>query len=112
MKLRGLISILVLFSVNTLYAVNLFSTNSGFETAITPWKLSFNDTTKANATTALDTVGVKFGKKYLKVTVTKVDADSVGNNWWVQLWEPTWTPRRTSNILLPSGRNRVMPIPT
>ncbi|MBN1578647.1 MAG: carbohydrate binding domain-containing protein [Chitinispirillaceae bacterium] len=83
--------LMITVAANSLFAANLFSTNSGFETAITPWKLSFQDTAIANAAISQGTDGVKFGTKYCRINVTKVDADSVGNNWYIQLWEPTWT---------------------
>jgi hypothetical protein len=89
---NGIFFLMIAFAANSLFAVNLFSANSGFETAITPWKLSFHDTTKSNAKPlARDSVNALFGKKYLKVEVTKVD--SAKTNWWIQLWEPTWTAK-------------------
>ncbi len=91
---NGFLFLVIACAASSLFAANLFSTNSGFETALTPWKLSYYDTTIANAKISQDTAGVKFGKKYCKVNVTKVDADSTGHNWYVQLWEPTWPTKK------------------
>jgi hypothetical protein len=88
--------LMITVAANSLFAANLFS-NSGFETATTGWTLSFHDprdTTRANAKESTDTAGAMFGKKYLKINVTAVDGDSaVAHNWWIQLWEPAWTPK-------------------
>lgn len=94
MILRNCVFFLMIsVAASSLFAANLFS-NSGFETATTPWKLSFQDTTRANAKLGTDTVGVMFGAKYLKIDVTKVDGDSaVAHNWWVQLWEPAFVAK-------------------
>jgi hypothetical protein len=77
--------------VSSLYAGNLFS-NSGFESNSNGWQLSMHDTLQSKAKPLTrDSVGVKFGKKYLKIEITKVD--SLKTNWWIQLWEPTWTAK-------------------
>jgi hypothetical protein len=90
---KGVFFLMITVAANSLFAANLFS-NSGFESATTGWKLSFQDTTRANAKLGTDTAGAIYGKKYLKVDVTKVDGDSAAaHNWWVQLWEPAWVSK-------------------
>jgi hypothetical protein len=87
-------------------ASSLFATggvlfaNSGFESTLSPWKLSFynTDTMVQNAKISLDTANALFGKQYCKITVTRVDTvDSVGHNWYIQLWEPTWQSKPNVN---------------
>ena len=85
---------ITVFAASSLFAGNLFSTTvSGFETSTSAWNLYKQDTSVA-ATIALDSVGVMFGKKYAKVTVTKVNADPVANNWYIQLQDPTWAAKK------------------
>jgi hypothetical protein len=96
-KKRCLFLILAFMSSSLWAGGGVIFSNSGFETGLSPWKISLYDTTKALATVSIDSANAMFGKKYCKITVTKVDADSASNNWYVQLWEPTWQSKPNIN---------------
>jgi hypothetical protein len=89
--------LLIAFAASPLFAVNLFSAaNSSFESGKGDWSIStFNSSFSADIAT--DSVNAIFGKKYLKVTVKKISADSTDSNWVVQLWEPAWTAKQNVN---------------
>ncbi len=92
---KRIFALLITLSAGSLWAGNLY-TNSGFESNAAGWNLYKQDTSVA-ATLTLDTAGVMFGKKYCRITVTKVNADPVANNWYVQLQDPVWQARKHIN---------------
>jgi hypothetical protein len=96
LKKHGIFLMAITLTASSLFAGNLFS-NSGFETNLTGWSVNLKDSSVA-ATIALDSVDVKFGKKYAKVTVTKVNdtaaIDPTKVNWYIQLLDPTWQAKK------------------
>jgi hypothetical protein len=87
----------------TVFAGALFAgpgglfTNYSFESSITPWNLYPKDTTVAG-TMSLDSVGAKFGKKCLKVQVTRVNDSAAVRasdfSWYLQLQDPSWVAKK------------------
>ncbi len=97
MKRKNLFAVLMIVcGASSFIWANIYS-NGGFESNGSGWVLQVTkteDDSGAKANWEFDTIGAKEGKKFCRIIVDSTSIDPIGNNWYIQLQDPTWTSKK------------------